>query len=138
MMKPKCGELVAPQLRRKNMSNTINEMEKAHHYFFSAIETGKQIDVKEKEGHRIYLTAENALKEQIDNRWIPVSERLPNSEPSYISGTTYFVTLNTGVVRFAKYKESKWIGEFERLYGDSEIVAWKKNVKPEPYKECDI
>lgn len=37
--------------------------ERAHHYFFSAIETGEQIDVKTNEGHALYLAAENALEE---------------------------------------------------------------------------
>lgn len=42
--------------------------EQAHHYFFSAIETGKQIDVKEQEGHDIYLIAEKALEKQIPKK----------------------------------------------------------------------
>lgn len=77
----------------------------------------------------------NVLEEKKNNQWIPVSEGWPDNEPSYISGTTYYITLKTGVVRSAKYKESKWIGEFGKLYADNEVIAWKKNIKPKPYKE---
>ena len=37
--------------------------EEAYHYFYSAIETGEQVDVSTKLGHKLYLQAENALEE---------------------------------------------------------------------------
>lgn len=44
--------------------------EQVHHYLFSAIETGEQVDVKTDEGHEIYLIAEKAVEKQIPKKII--------------------------------------------------------------------
>lgn len=76
-----------------------------------------------------------ALEEQLSNRWISCSKRLPDNEPSYIIGTTYYITTSNGTVRIAKYKERKWIESFGRTIAYNDVVAWKKRIIPEPYKE---
>lgn len=82
-----------------------------------------------------YKMAIEALEKQINDRWIPCSKRLPDNEPSYIIGTTYYITTSNGTVRIAKYKERKWIESFGRTIAYNDVVAWKKRIIPEPYKE---
>lgn len=64
-------------------------------------------------------------------RWIPVSERLPENQPSYIKGTTYIVTLNKPIrTSLAKYKEGKWLGDFGRVIPHEDIIAWHPPLQP--------
>lgn len=46
----------------------MNNPSRSCYYFFSAIESGEQINVKTKEGHEIYSDAEEALQKQIPKK----------------------------------------------------------------------
>lgn len=64
--------------------------------------------------------------------WIPCSERLPENQPSWISGEIYIISLKQNrTVKLAKYKEQKWIGSFGRVIPDDDVIAWQP--LPEPY-----
>jgi hypothetical protein len=52
----------------------MNNPSKSCYYFFSAIESGEQIDVKTKEGHEIYLDAEKALKKQVPETVLDIKQ----------------------------------------------------------------
>lgn len=71
---------------------------------------------------KIYDLAIQALEKQLNDRWIPVSERLPE-ESSYI-----LVTFDDGFVASVYYED-----DFGLWYGSGEPIAWKP--LPEPYKE---
>jgi hypothetical protein len=83
------------------------------------------------------LEYKKSLGKQLSGGWIPVSERLPENQPSWIGGTTYIITLKTQntIVRFAKYKEKKWIGDFGKIISDDDVIAWQP--LPEPFKEVE-
>jgi antitoxin component of RelBE/YafQ-DinJ toxin-antitoxin module len=75
----------------------------------------------------------SALQQHSNNGWIPVDSRLPENEPGYITGTTYIISLKNSKVKFAKYKECKWIVDFGKVISDSDVIAWQP--LPEPYQE---
>ena len=78
-----------------------------------------------------YDLAISALENQLNNGWIPVSERLPESQPSCIKGTTYIVTLDKPKrTSLAKYKEGKWLGDFGRVIPHEDIIAWHPPLQP--------
>ena len=70
--------------------------------------------------------AVDALKEQIDRKWIPCSERLPDKHGVYL------VTGENGHV--FEYDYSDFTTHNEKWsYCGNEIVAWRP--LPEPYKK---
>lgn len=84
------------------------------------------------------VTAKDALQKQLDNRWIPVSEKLPyNPSPEDGEPEAYLVTINKhAIVPTTLYYlgDGKWIREFDepsQIY--TNILAWKP--LPEVYKE---
>jgi hypothetical protein len=58
--------------------------------------------------------------QQPEQRWIPVSERLPEKNGDYL------VTGRKGAVSKRKYDNGRW-------YGGWDVLAWQ--TLPEPYKE---
>lgn len=89
-----------------------------------------------------------ALEKQLNNGWIPVSERLPEEYGCYLVAwrptdlTDEDIIKNTGtvphyyeIVEYDPDDEALWIGGIEQC--DSyEILAWQP--LPEPYKEVEI
>lgn len=61
--------------------------EQVHHYFFSAIETGEQVDVKTNEGHEIYLVAEKAIEKQISMKVLNIHENWDTDDPDTFAST---------------------------------------------------
>ncbi len=79
------------------------------------------------------------LSEQPEQRWIPVSERLPETSDTYIAtADMYGVTLEEewyqgSIVRplFYNAHRKKWSSEEENTWVD-DVIAWQP--LPEPYK----
>ena len=85
-------------------------------------------------GEREYETVEfssviEILEKQLDNGWIPTSERLPEKDGEYLCTTVYGNVTDIWIDTFYK-------GEWTRpadVEFDYEIIAWQP--LPEPYKE---
>lgn len=79
----------------------------------------------------------SALTQQLTDAWIPVTERLPDSNKCL----RVFVTIKCKESGHAYPDRLRWCyGEFEwpngnKLSGKSEVIAWKPDILPEPYKE---
>ncbi|EGD47093.1 hypothetical protein Cpap_1485 [Ruminiclostridium papyrosolvens DSM 2782] len=81
---------------------------------------------------------EQLFKEQQQQRWIPVSERLPgNPNPENGEPKAYLVTINKfAIVPTTLYYmgDGRWVREWDEpseIY--TNILAWRE--LPEPYKE---
>lgn len=77
---------------------------------------------------------ETAIEALGETRWIPVSERLPESSGNYIVTVFDPVKKETFVTdAYYRCKEGDWGGEyFEEISG---VIAWMPF--PEPYKESE-
>lgn len=84
-----------------------------------------------------FNTAISALEKQLNNGWIPVSERLPNDSGQFSVYVTIEYT-ETGCIYSAKmrwsYGEFKWFNG-KNLANDCKIVAWMHELMPQPYAE---
>lgn len=68
----------------------------------------------------------NLSSAQLEQRWIPVTERLPEKKESVI------VTVNDGAI----YTDTDdWTGEAFWTHGDN-VIAWRE--LPEPWKEGEV
>ena len=82
---------------------------------------------RRKEQVRIALITISALEKQLNGGWIPISERLPESDGFYIC-TVKELDITVSLI-FTAY-DSSWMDEYESEY---ETIAWCP--LPEPYKD---
>jgi len=85
---------------------------------------GDQYVYEEPEPYALELAIE-ALEKQINDRWIPVSEKLPDESGWYV------ITVGFNKTVYADFYDSyhcEW-----QDYNSFDIVAWKK--MPQPYEE---
>lgn len=79
--------------------------------------------------------------------WIPVSERLPEEEDSFLTGEHVFkknseeviVTIVRGKEKFvstAMTLDGKWMSEYLIKNAQAKVVAWMP--LPEPYRESEV
>lgn len=100
----------------------MNEIKKAIDYFYKKMENGL---IENDEQQISYEVALSALEKQINNGWIPCSERLPKQDEEVL------ITDATGHVRLM------WIvgDRFENIGNSVEfdfVVAWQH--LPQPYE----
>ena len=94
-----------------------------------------------KEFGECYPTIISALTQQLNNGWIPVSERLPETYREVDGDSVYYVSNNVLCSAYNKdtSEYEAWIdytidGEWQtHEYYEDEILAWRP--LPEPYKE---
>jgi hypothetical protein len=78
------------------------------------------------------------LQQQSTNGWMPASERLPDSDVS----TRVYVTIRYKETGHIRTDRLRWFfGYFQNLNGSRlsekyEVIAWKPDRLPEPYKEA--
>ena len=79
-----------------------------------------------------------ALEEQEADRWIPVSERLPEREGEYLC-TLHYATPPYHIFCPEKddYVDKVDVQHFDGTAFTSTVVAWYPKPLPEPYKEND-
>lgn len=97
----------------------MNEIKRAIKHLKERNFTSKQIEM-----------AIEALERQLNNGWIPVSERLPNKMGIY-ECTVKYDDKSIGVKRvlfICPISSPKWLKE-----NDLNVIAWRE--RPEPYKE---
>ena len=80
-----------------------------------------------------------AIKALEQTRWIPVSERLPNTE-EYIANNGLFIVTDgnrTYVKYFDVYDSMMYFGEptMNGFRVDRCVIAWSPSPLPQPYKE---
>ena len=78
-----------------------------------------------------------ALEKQEDSKWIPCSERLPNSNGCYLVWRPRFFGGEIGMPAICYFDgQNTWHDaygvNFERVLNESDVVAWQP--LPEPYK----
>jgi hypothetical protein len=84
------------------------------------------------------VLAISVLQQQLTNGWIPVSERLPDSDVS----TRVYATIRYKETGHIRTDRLHWFfGYFKNLNGSRlsekyEVIAWKPDRLPEPYKEA--
>lgn len=78
----------------------------------------------ESETKEMFCVAISALKKQEQDRWIPVTERLPEEEGCYL------VTIKNDHER--RYSKTAWYSG-DGWFARQDIIAWRST--PEPYKE---
>lgn len=106
----------------------------ALHYFFSAIETGDQVDVNTQEGHDIYLAAEEALRKviELENKqdndgWVSVKDRIPEINGRYM--TTARLEKDAEVYDLW-FESGKWFVDDEDDEYEGDVIAWQPLPKP--------
>ena len=111
------------------------EIEEAIDYFKNA-----RIDYSNVESgviaERVCNMAISALTQQLNNGWIPVSERLPEEKESPITNDyyTYEVTYISRIgidIRYYSFGGGHWWHGCACM--DGYVTAWRE--RPEPYKE---
>jgi hypothetical protein len=80
-----------------------------------------------------YEIAVKSLTEQLTNGWIPVSERLPNTNDDYLLYGYYHGNKNERIYVTRIYPFNTTRQRFEIL--DDRVIAWQPLPLPESYKE---
>lgn len=96
-------------------------------------------DLSEEERERVYHGMDNAislletikksLEKQLNNAWIPVSERLPDNQQRVIVKCKRCPTVIGWLVH------GEWHTDFGCMYKNYEVIAWQP--LPDPYREVE-
>ena len=104
------------------MKEILNIIHKTIYQFFDVCEDDEEVPMSDKD--KLLLEVNKAICNNLKTleqwqRWIPVSERLPEKNGEYL------ITGRQGAVNKRRYHDGHW-------YGNWSVLAWMP--LPEPYK----